>query len=310
LASAKLLFLFLDGVGLGEGDPAHNPLAAASMPTLRALVGAPLTGALLPVTKPELSVRALDAALGYEGLPQSATGQTALLTGRNAAELMRGHYGPYPGPTLRAFLDQGTLFSEVQRAGGSVRLANAYPPGFFAALERGRRRLNVPTYAALAAGLQLATLDDYLRGKGISADMDGAYLAQLEPRARTLEPEAAGERLSAMAQQASLTFFDLWLTDAAGHRWPFGEAVALAERLDRFVAGVLAALGEATLLIVSDHGNFEDKSVKSHTRNPVPLVAVGPGAEAFAGCSSLLDVAPSVRRLLALGAPGEHGDEA
>jgi 2,3-bisphosphoglycerate-independent phosphoglycerate mutase len=297
-------------VGLGDDDPARNPLAAASTPAFEALLGARLTRALPTVSEPDLTVRALDATLGHAGLPQSATGQTALLTGRNAATLMRGHYGPYPGPTLRALLDGGTLFSEVGEGEGTVRFANAYPPGFFAALERGRRRLNVPTYAALAAGLRLATLEDYLRGEGVSADLDGAYLARFAPRVPLLKPEAAGEQLAALAQRATLTFFDFWLTDAAGHRWPFEEAVALAERLDRFVAGVLAALGEVTLLIVSDHGNFEDKNVKSHTRNPVPLVAVGPGAQGFAGCSSLLDVAPSVRRLLALGAPGEHRDQA
>jgi hypothetical protein len=34
----RLLFLFLDGVGLGEEDPTRNPFAAAEMPSLRALL--------------------------------------------------------------------------------------------------------------------------------------------------------------------------------------------------------------------------------------------------------------------------------
>ncbi len=34
-----VLFLFLDGVGLGPADPASNPFAAASYPSLRALAG-------------------------------------------------------------------------------------------------------------------------------------------------------------------------------------------------------------------------------------------------------------------------------
>ncbi len=34
----RLLFLFLDGVGLGVEDPARNPFAAAEMPALHALL--------------------------------------------------------------------------------------------------------------------------------------------------------------------------------------------------------------------------------------------------------------------------------
>ena len=48
-------------------------------------------------------------------------GQTTLLTGLNGAEIMRGHYGPWPGPTLKRTLDEGTLFfgsCGVRRASG------------------------------------------------------------------------------------------------------------------------------------------------------------------------------------------------
>ena len=34
-----ILFLFLDGIGLGEDDPATNPFAVARMPNLLALTG-------------------------------------------------------------------------------------------------------------------------------------------------------------------------------------------------------------------------------------------------------------------------------
>ncbi len=54
------------------------------------------------------------------------------------------------------------------------------------------------------------------------------------------------------------------------------------------------ALGDRLLVVTSDHGNLEDLSTKSHTRNPVPLLAVGPGADAFAGAASLTDVTPAV----------------
>ncbi|MCJ7433866.1 MAG: hypothetical protein MUO77_10300 [Anaerolineales bacterium] len=35
----RLLFLFLDGIGLGENDPEINPFVRANMPTLKFLLG-------------------------------------------------------------------------------------------------------------------------------------------------------------------------------------------------------------------------------------------------------------------------------
>jgi bisphosphoglycerate-independent phosphoglycerate mutase (AlkP superfamily) len=64
---------------------------------------------------------------------------------------------------------------------------------------------------------------------------------------------------------------------------------------------LLDALDPArTLLVVcSDHGNLEDLSVKTHTRNAVPLVANGAGAGMLAGARSIQDVTPGLVRLLA-----------
>jgi len=48
-------------------------------------------------------------------------------------------------------------------------------------------------------------------------------------------------------------------------------------------------------VLTSDHGNLEDVAHRRHTRADVPLVAVGPGAGAFGGARSILDVAAAVR---------------
>ena len=244
------------------------------------------------IDQSNLQFRPLSATLAQDGLPQSATGQTTLLTGRNGAELMGRHYGPWPGPTLKRALDEGTLFSEVALTGGRVVLANAFPPGYFHALETGKQKVNVPVYAAQRAGVGLLTQTDYDAGRAVSADLDGQYLGAPQPLAE------AGARLARLAGGADLTFFDFWLSDTAGHRWTFAESVKLVEKLGGFLAGVIPALGETTLLLTSDHGNLEDKSTRSHTRNPVPLLAVGPRVNVFAGATSLLDVAPALRRLL------------
>ena len=205
---------------------------------------------------------------------------------------MGRHYGPWPGPTLKRILDKGTIFSEVAATGGRVVLANAFPPGYFRALETGKQKVNVPVYAAQQAGVPLLTQTDYEAGNAVSADLDGRYLGVPQPLAE------AGARLAHIAARADLTFFDFWLSDTAGHRWTFSESVKLIEKLDGFLAGVVPALDETTLLLTSDHGNLEDKATKSHTRNPVPLLAVGPHAGVFGGATSLLGVAPALRHIL------------
>ncbi len=256
------------------------------------MLGGPLTAERAVIDTPNLQFRHLSATLSHEGLPQSATGQTTLLTGLNGAALMGRHYGPWPGPTLKRALDKGTLFSEAVAAEGRAALANAFPPGYFRALEAGKQKVNVPVYAAQQAGVKLLTQTDYDAGNAVSADLDGGYLGEPQPLGE------AGARLARLAADSDLTFFDFWLSDTAGHRWTFAEAVKLTEKLDGFLAGVVPALGKVTLVVTSDHGNLEDKATKRHTYNPVPLLVIGPHAEGFAKAESLLDVAPALRAVL------------
>ena len=291
-----VLMLFLDGVGLGDVDPEHNPLAAATLPCLRELIGgAPVAGAA-PRAANGVVFRALDARLGHEGLPQSATGQTSLLTGRNAAELMGRHYGPWPGPTLVRALQDRTLF---HYAGGAAALANAYPEGYFRAVERRRMRPNAPVTAAQAAGVSLFDLDAYREGDALAADITGWAFQELDPGLPRLTPKQAGRRLARLAADHTFTFYDVWLTDRYGHQQRHGDAVALLEAIDGLIQGLLPELGDTTLVLTSDHGNLEDLTSSHHTRNPVPLLAVGPGAEAFAAASDLTDVYGPARQVMA-----------
>lgn len=304
-------------MGFGNDAPGINPFAAARTPTLDRLAGGrwagshvARAGAVGALGGGGFVLRGIDATLGRPGLPQSATGQTSLLTGRNAAEAMNGHYGPWPGPTLKRFLAEGNLFDWALTAAAAgapaapsaaVRLAGAYPPGFFDALERGRLRLNAPAHAARAAGVPLPTRGAYLAGEAISADLDGSHFATLG----TVPPgapgaSAAGARLARLAGDSVFTFFDVWPTDRAGHLARLEPAVALVERLDTFLGGLLAARPpHLTLLLTSDHGNLEDLSHRRHTRSPVPLLVIGPHAEAFSTVCSIQEVAPAVRTVWA-----------
>ncbi len=308
-APPTLIFLFLDGVGLGVSDPAINPFAVADAKFTTALLGGPLVADTPSKTERGLVYRAIDATLGHAGLPQSATGQTALLTGTNAADLMDGHYGPWPGPTLLAELAKGNLFHTAQAANGAA-LANAYPPRYFEHARGRRLRLNAMAAAAVAADVPQRDLAYYERGEAIAVDLRGAYFQSLGHRGT--DPADSAASLLSLARGTTLTVLDVWLTDTVGHARDHRGAVELIELLDAFLAALAADLGDVTLLLTSDHGNLEDLGSKTHTRNRVPLLALGIEAVAFASCTSLLDVAPAARAMwgsgrLADGSAGGSG---
>jgi len=297
-----VLLLFLDGVGLGAPDPARNPFARAHAPTLAWLGGGSWTSRLEPVRDADWSVVRLDPTLGDARRPQSATGQSTLLTGADAVALMGGPYGPWPGPRLRGLLAAGTLFHDASAAGaGGAALANAYPAVYLEALERpqGRhRRARAPAavVAARAAGVPLRGLAERSAGRAVAADLDGGGLERWDAGGGAADAAREGRRLAAIAGDHAFTYLDVWVTDHVGHRADLALATSLVERLDRFVAAVCDALARhVTLVVTSDHGNLEDAGEPRHTRAAVPLIARGPRAGAFAGARDLRDVAPSVR---------------
>ncbi|MCL4824279.1 MAG: hypothetical protein KJZ57_08685, partial [Anaerolineales bacterium] len=171
----NLLFLFLDGVGLGADNPSINPLVRAEMPNLRALLGGnPLAASAAPFTGERATLVALDASLGVEGLPQSATGQAVLLTGVNIPKEIGEHYGPKPNHAVAAYLQTGrTLFSWLRANDKTAALLNAYPPRYFHGIESGRRLFSSIPLALTGAGFPLFTKDDLYAGRALSADFTG-----------------------------------------------------------------------------------------------------------------------------------------
>jgi hypothetical protein len=276
-----ILVLFLDGVGLGRSDPAVNPFAAAEMPALRAALGGRrLLAESAPCSGPEATLVAIDACLDVPGNPQSATGQAALLTGRNIPAEVGEHYGPKPNPAVAAALRRGSLFSEVVARGGSAALLNAYPPHYFDTIASGRRLYSSIPMAVTDAGIPLRTADDLRDGAALSADFTGQGWAEQPgfPPAPVLGEGEAGVRLAELARRVDMAWFDFWPSDVAGHRGDMAPAVALLERLDEVLGGLLEAWrgGPDLALITSDHGNLEDLSERGHTRNPVPGILIGP----------------------------------
>ena len=133
-------------------------LYARKLPNLNHLIGdQPLTLRAAPYHGENASPLSLDATLGVPGAPQSASGQAVLLTGRNVPLEIGGHYGPKPNPQIADILTSSNLFMEVIAQGGKSGLLNAYPPGYFQAIELGRRLYSAIPLALTAAGIPLKT---------------------------------------------------------------------------------------------------------------------------------------------------------
>ncbi|MDT0630640.1 peptidase [Rubrivirga litoralis] len=302
----RVVFVFLDGVGLGPGG-ADNPFSALNLPAFEQLAGGQRwTAEAAPVREARHVFVPIDATLGVDGLPQSGTGQSALFTGEDAVRLHGRHFGPYPPTAVRPTVAARSVFARLVAGGVApdrLAFANAYPDRFFDAVE-ARGRWTTTTLAAHSAGVRLRRAADLARGEALPADLTGETWARLldpdhEP---TTEAEAA-RRLARLARRHAFTLSEYFLTDKAGHSRDPDRAAAVLRSLDRFFDTLLGALGPADLLVVtSDHGNLEDLGTKTHTRHPVPLVAWGDGAGAFADARSLLDVTPRVVALLAGGA--------
>ncbi len=294
-AVARLLLIFVDGVGLAPAGPG-NPLATTPAPTLRRLLDGPLVAEQVGRPVAGSALAALDATLGVDGLPQSATGQTALFTGTNAAEAVGRHVSAFPGPQLRQLIRRHGLLGRLRETGHDVTFANAYSQSFLRDLETGDARRSVTTCLVQFAGLEFRAEAELAAGRAVSWDITRElFVARSGAEVAGVAPQEAGRHLAAVAGRHRFTLFETFLTDLAGHSrldLTPGEAIA---RVDGLLAGVLAgAPRDLTLLVTSDHGNIEDSSSRLHTRNPVPLLAAGPAAGRFAGLRSILEVAPAV----------------
>ncbi len=291
---SRFLFFFLDGVGIGEDDDSRNPFLRARMPTVRRALGGELpTARRQTVAGPVALAFPLDATLGVPGVPQSGTGQAALLTGVNAARLNGGHFGPWTPVKLRPLVEERSLLRRARDAGRDAVFANAYPrhwPG-----PRGSRRVAGPPLAAKGAGLLDRHEEALGKGSAVSSEIvnDGWQRHLGHEWLPSITEEQAGRNLARIASKADVTLYAHYATDTAGHRGGMDGAVAALERVDRFLGGVLEALpDDVTLVLASDHGNLEDVRAE-HTRNPALGVALGPLARELADTvGSILDVTP------------------
>lgn len=298
---ARVLFVFLDGVGIGPARADVNPFVAAGsdLPVLTELLG----GHIPTLEEPRIEGSGgrafpLSATLDVDGIPQSGTGQAALLTGESAAELFGRHFGPWTPVSLRPLVEERSVLRRARDGGLTVAFANAYPRGWPG--PGGGRRIAGPPLAARGAGALDRHEEALAGGRAVASEIvNDGWRERLGHRSLPeVSAREAGANLARIAREAELTLFAHYSTDAAGHLKDREAALASLRRVDQLFEGVLAELDSDTLLLVaSDHGNIEDARV-GHTCNPALGIAAGPGSDAASHLTDIREVARFLMEVL------------
>jgi len=279
----KILFLFIDGVGLGD-PAADNPVNREVCPSLWRLFSRH--------TKP------IDACLGIEGPPQSATGQATMFTGVNCAAAMGKHCEGFPGPQLRDIIERDNLFMQLRTRQKRVRFADAYLIDSAEELEN-RRFKSVTTVMALTTPEVISTVDDLIGNRALMQDITRETIQDRYPDIRIIPPQRAAEQLFRIACENDFTLFEFYQTDVSGHSMDYERACGVLRVYDRFLSALIPYVEAAgiTLVMTSDHGNIESIEERGHTRNQVPFVVFGPRENFLReSVNSLVDVTPAIIR--------------
>jgi hypothetical protein len=308
----SLIFLFVDGVGIGPDDPARNPFCQLRDSPFPFIAPLPPQDFKMP-----FCLKAVDATLDVAGTPQSGSGQTTLFTGIPYPRLSGEHAGSYPTLPMRQILVKHNLLRRLVTAGCPARFFNAYPyhaplfrPPHLKLEENGslhfsdafpplfRRRISATTVMMLSTGQEVADETSLRQEQALYQDFGNQSLIAKGSDLPPLTPSEAGKILArAGREHPGLTLFEFFLSDQTGHRGSLAEAVKLLGDLAEFTTSAVAGLDpdKHTLLLCSDHGNIEEMDHAGHTRNPVPLWIWGRGRHALAErIGSIADLTPAI----------------
>jgi len=286
---SRVLLFFIDGLGIGTRGP-HNPFDgltdAAPLATFQdEIAQLPFGGVLAPT----------DACLGIEGRPQSASGQTTILTGVNAPKVIGAHKQGFPNQALLDIIREQSIFLQLKNKGiESITFANTYTKRFF---ERRPRWISATTAAVEAAGLRFNVVEDLKAGRAVYHDFTNEMLIEQGEIVDVRTPEQAGDVLARIVRSHTFTLYEYFITDKIGHAQDYDAARRVLPMLARFIRAVLRNLDleNTNVILTSDHGNIEDLSARNHTLNPVPTIIWGRNAETIASrIGTLADITPAI----------------
>src|SRR6185503_233189 len=168
--SPSILLFFIDGLGIGARGP-QNPFdGLAEAEPLAQFTDEQFTtindGVVVPT----------DAQLGIEGRPQSASGQTTILTGVNVPQLLGYHKQGFPNAAMLEILREHSIFLQLKNAGvAPITFANTYTQRFF---DERPRWVSATTAAVEAAGLSFNRVTDLKAGRAVYQDFTNRFLIE------------------------------------------------------------------------------------------------------------------------------------
>lgn len=292
-SDASVLLFFIDGLGIGTRGP-FNPLDNLDDATPLAVFQdeAPSTfldGIVVPT----------DPRLGVEGRPQSASGQTTILTGVNAPAHLGYHKQGFPNKPLVEIINAESIFRQLRDAGVEpITFANAYTDGFF---KERPRWISATTAAVEAAGMRFRTVTDLRNDDAVFMDFTNRILIERGIDVAERSEEQAAEVLARIASENRFTLYEYFITDKVGHAQDMPLARQVLTSLARFIREFLVRLDleRTTVILTSDHGNIEDLSSRNHTLHMVPTIIWGTHRERVAArIQTLADITPAIVGLL------------
>ena len=290
---SKVLLFFIDGLGIGERG-ADNPLSQiAGVEPLAHFINETseviFDGILIPT----------DPRLGIEGRPQSASGQTTILTGINAPKHLGYHKQGFPNQILRDVISANSIFLQLKNLNIAPNtFANAYTPKFFTETPRWK---SATTCAMEAANATFRKLPDLFGRKALFHDFTNRHLIELGFDAPIFSPSDAGEILANLIEEHRFTLYEYFITDKIGHAQSYEKAAEYLPLLAELVRETLQRieLETTTVILTSDHGNIENLAIKNHTLNDVPTIVWGRKRHEIAEqIKDLSDITPTIVELL------------
>lgn len=290
----------MDGVGIGKKDYEYNPFFKYGFKTFSEIFGG-----IPHLDKQKLKgnnafLFPVDASMGIPDIPLSGTGQTSIFCGINAPKLIGQHFGPYPYSTLVPIIKEKNIFRSFMQRKKKVSFVNAYPKQFFDYVNSGRRRLSVTTLSCIMNGMRLNKIGDIHKGQALAADINNRHFVEkMNYKLKVIKAETAADRLIRIGLKNHFTLFEIFHTDHLGHGRNSEWLEYTTGILDRFLFYIITNLKkDMTLVVCSDHGNFEDLSIKMHTLNPAIGITAGKNAELLSRkIKKLYDIKPAIMRM-------------
>ena len=285
----SVLLFFIDGLGIGsrgsfnplDGLDDAEPLGIFRDENPRVIHD----GIVVPT----------DACLGVEGRPQSASGQTTILTGVNVPAKLGYHKQGFPNAAMLEIIREHSIFLQLTRAEiKPITFANTYTTKFFA--ERPRW-VSATTAAVEAAGLPFRVVADNQAGRAVFHDFTNRALIERGEDVVPRTPEEAATVLARVASENRFTLYEYFITDKVGHAQDMDAAKAVLQNLAAMIRALLDKidLRQTSVILTSDHGNIEDLSSRNHTLNAVPTIVWGANKDSIANrIKSLADITPAI----------------